>query len=205
MAKRENSFLENFLNVSYSGSEMQFNRIMLLEMIVSIITIGVGIFLASDNIINESLIKILLGSIVLLTSIINFISFKKYRNNRLFIFNIVFSILYLIVSILFITNLFNFSNYLCIYSGLYLLISGIKYGYYAYILNRVNEDSFLITCATAIITIILGGLLVFYTFESFGIFEVIGIIFILHSVLNISISNLLRNRICKFISKVDND
>ena len=46
--------------------------------------------------------------------------------------------------------------------------------------------------------------MIFYPFESFGIIEIVGIFSILFGLLTINTSNLLRNRVEKFMSKLDN-
>ena len=55
-----------------------------------------------------------------------------------------------------------------------------------------------------ILIVSLGFLLIFYPFESFGVIEIIAIFSILIGLLNINTSNLLRNRVEKFMSKLDN-
>lgn len=205
MARRKKSFLEKFFNVDYDREEMKFNRIMLLEMCLSLLFIIIGVLLFASKISSEGIIRVIIGTFVLAEAIICFISFKSNRNNKLFVFNIIFAVLFMIIALLFYTNLFKFLEFIKIYSSLFFIIAGIKYGYNGIILKSVNEETYLITLTSAIIVFALGGISMFFVFNNYSIYQVLGIFTVLYGMINISISNLLRNRICKFMSKVDND
>lgn len=194
-----------FLNNNLRGKNKKFNDIKLYEIVVSIIFIIFGIILLLNKTVSDSFIAIFLGILVILEAIINIYSSVTKDSNNLFKLNIVFGVIYILIAILLFTNFIKFVNYLVIYFGAYLIINGIKEMITSVRLKMVREDSFLLVCVMSIIIISLGFLIIFYPFASFGILETIAIFAILYGILNINISNLLRNRVEKILSKVDNN
>jgi uncharacterized membrane protein HdeD (DUF308 family) len=197
--------VNKFLNTNLEGKEKKFNNIKLIEIVISLIFIVLGIILLINETASDSFISIFLGIIILLEAILNIYSSFMPNSNRIFKINVVFGVLYIIVAVLLFTNLIKFINYISIYYGAYLILSGLKQLINSIRYKLIKEDSWLITLTMAILIISLGALLIFYPFESFGVTEIIAIFSILLGILNINTSNLLRNRVEKFLSKVDND
>lgn len=197
--------ISRFLNSNLSGKNKKYNDIKLLEIIISLVFIIFGIILLLNKIVSDNFIAIFLGVIILLKAALNIYSFVTPNSNSLFRMNIVFGILYLIIAILLFTNFIKFINYIVIYFGAFLIVTGLKSLVNAIRLKLVREESFLIVFVTAVLTIILGGLIIFYPFASFSIIDIISIFSILYGLLNLCSSNLLRNRVDEFLSKVDND
>lgn len=194
-----------FLNNNLSGKNKKYNDVKLLEIIISIVFIIFGIILLLNKTVSDNFIAIFLGIIILLKAALNIYSFVTPNSNSLFKMNIVFGMLYLIISVLLFTNFIKFINYLTIYFGAFLIIAGLKALVNAVRLKLVREESFLIVLVMSILVISLGALIIFYPFASFGALDTIAIFAILYGLLNINTSNLLRNRVDKFLSKVDND
>ena len=113
--------------------------------------------------------------------------------------------MYLIIAVLLFTNLIKFINYIIIYFGAFLIIAGLKNLLTAIWLKLIREESFLIVLVMSVLVIALGGLMIFYPFASFTVLDITAIFAILYGLLNINTSNLLRNRVDQFLSKVDND
>jgi len=197
--------ISRFLNSNLSGKNKKYNDIKLLEIIISLVFIIFGIILLLNKIVSDNFIAIFLGVIILLKAALNIYSFITPNSNSLFRMNIVFGILYLIIAILLFTNFIKFINYIVIYFGAFLIVTGLKSLVNAIRLKLVREESFLIVFVTAVLTIILGGLIIFYPFASFSMIDIISIFSILYGLLNLCSSNLLRNRVDEFLSKVDND
>jgi len=197
--------ISRFLNSNLSGKNKKYNDIKLLEIIISLVFIIFGIILLLNKIVSDNFIAIFLGVIILLKAALNIYSFITPNSNSLFRMNIVFGILYLIIAILLFTNFIKFINYIVIYFGAFLIVTGLKSLVNAIRLKLVREESFLIVFVTAVLTIILGGLIIFYPFASFSMIDIISIFSILYGLLNLCSSNLLRNRVYEFLSKVDND
>ena len=125
-------------------------------------------------------------------------------SNRIFKINILFGIIFIVLAIFLFINPIKFVNYITIYYGAYLIINGIKGFINSIKYKLIKEYSWLIILVMSILTISLGVLMIFYPFESFGIIEIVGIFSILFGLLTINTSNLLRNRVEKFMSKLDN-
>lgn len=200
-----NRVLGRFLNLNLTGKGKKFNEIKLIEIVISIIFIIFGIVSLSNKSMSDNSMAIFLGVLILLKAILNIYSFITPNSNSLFRKNIIFGILYFVIAILFFTNFIKFINYIVIYFGAFLIVAGMKKMATSITLKIVKENSFLIVFMTAILMFALGGLLMFYPFTSFTVIDIISIFAILYGILNISVSNLLRNKVSDFISKVDND
>ena len=200
-----NRVLGRFLNLNLTGKGKKFNEIKLIEIVISVIFIIFGIVSLSNKSMSDNSMAIFLGVLILLKAILNIYSFITPNSNSLFRKNIIFGILYFVIAILFFTNFIKFINYIVIYFGAFLIVAGMKKMATSITLKIVKENSFLIVFMTAILMFALGGLLMFYPFTSFTVIDIISIFAILYGILNISVSNLLRNKVSDFISKVDND
>ena len=196
--------INKFLNNNLDGKEKKYNIIKLVEIILSVLFVIFGIILFSNNILDVKKISIFLGIFVLLYSILNIYSAISSNSNKLFKMNIIFGAIYAFISILLFTNFIKLVNYLPVYFGAFLVIAGIKQLIVSIRLKMVRESSFLLVLVMSILILALGLLLIFYPFESFDIIELTAVFSILYGLLNINTSNLLRNRVKKFLSKVDN-
>ena len=193
-----------FFNNNLDVKERKYNNVKLIEIFLSVIFIIYGIVLFSNNILNTDRIESFLGIIILLYGILDIYSGLGDNSNKIFKLNILFGILYLIIAIMLFTNFIKLVNSLKIYYGVFLIISGIKQLSVSIRLKMVKENSFLLMLVMSILVLSLGGLLVLYPFQSFDIIELVAIFSILFGLLNINASNLLRNRVENFLSKVDN-
>lgn len=176
----------------------------MLEIGLALIFIIFGIILLINKTASDKFIAISLGVIILLESLLNIYSTFMRNSNTMFKTGVVFGIIYLFISVLLFTNFIKFVNYITIYYGVYLIFSGIKQLIDAIRYKIIREGSWLIVLVMGILIVSLGFLLIFYPFESFGVIEIIAIFSILIGLLNINTSNLLRNRVEKFMSKLDN-
>lgn len=199
-----NKVVNKFFNTNLEGEEKKFNNIKLLEIGVALIFIIFGIILLINKTASDKFIAISLGVIILLESLLNIYSTFMRNSNTMFKTGVVFGIIYLFISVLLFTNFIKFVNYITIYYGVYLIFSGIKQLIDAIRYKIIREGSWLIVLVMGILIVSLGFLLIFYPFESFGVIEIIAIFSLLIGLLNINTSNLLRNRVEKFMSKLDN-
>ena len=188
-------FFDSFIGLNLKKREKAFNRVKLLESILAIIFILFGIVLFTKGFDSDKTIGIVLGVILIIDGIINIYSRIMPDSNELYRTNMIFGIINIIIAFLLITNVIRFVNFLQIYYGAYFIINGIKLILLTINLKRLEDKSFLIIGAMAALTLVLGGLLMFYQFQSFTITEVIAIFSILHGVLTINNSYLLRGRV----------
>lgn len=201
-----NKFMSKFLGGKNKKEESKkFCQIQFLEMGIALLFILFGIIVLATKAVAEQFIAIFLGIVILLDAALNIYSFITKKTNRIFMLNIVFGVLYIIMAVLLFSNIFHFLNYIAIYFGIYLALCGIKQCITGIVLKMAQEESFLIILIMGILILALGILVIFYPFESFGIIETISIFALLLGLLNIATANLLKNRADAFISKVDND
>ena len=196
--------INRFLNADLEGEEKKYNNIKLLEILIAIIFINFGIILLLNKTVSDKFISTFLGILILVEAALNIYSAVMSDSNRIFKINILFGIIFILLAIFLFVNPIKFVNYITIYYGTYLIINGIKEFINSIKYKLIKEDSWLIILVMSILTISLGVLMIFYPFESFGIIEIVGIFSILFGLLTINTSNLLRNRVEKFMSKLDN-
>ena len=196
--------INRFLNADLEGEEKKYNNIKLLEILIAIVFIVFGIILILNKTVSDKFISTFLGILILVEAALNSYSAVMSDSNRIFKINILFGIIFILLAIFLFVNPIKFVNYITIYYGTYLIINGIKEFINSIKYKLIKEDSWLIILVMSILTISLGVLMIFYPFESFGIIEIVGIFSILFGLLTINTSNLLRNRVEKFMSKLDN-
>lgn len=196
--------INRFLNADLEGEEKKYNNIKLLEILIAIVFIVFGIILILNKTVSDKFISTFLGILILVEAALNIYSAVMSDSNRIFKINILFGIIFILLAIFLFVNPIKFVNYITIYYGTYLIINGIKEFINSIKYKLIKEDSWLIILVMSILTISLGVLMIFYPFESFGIIEIVGIFSILFGLLTINTSNLLRNRVEKFMSKLDN-
>lgn len=196
--------INRFLNADLEGKEKKYNNIKLLEILIAIVFIVFGIILILNKTVSDKFISTFLGILILVEATLNIYSAVMSDSNKIFKINILFGLIFILIAIFLFVNPIKFVNYITIYYGTYLIINGIKEFINSIKYKLIKEDSWLIILVISILTASLGVLMIFYPFESFGIIEIVGIFSILFGLLTINTSNLLRNRVEKFMSKLDN-
>lgn len=196
--------INRFLNADLEGKEKKYNNIKLLEILIAIVFIVFGIILILNKTVSDKFISTFLGVLILVEATLNIYSAVMSDSNKIFKINILFGLIFILIAIFLFVNPIKFVNYITIYYGTYLIINGIKEFINSVKYKLIKEDSWLIILIMSILTASLGVLMIFYPFESFGIIEIVGIFSILFGLLTINTSNLLRNRVEKFMSKLDN-
>lgn len=196
--------INRFLNADLEGKEKKYNNIKLLEILIAIVFIAFGIILILNKTVSDKFISTFLGILILVEATLNIYSAVMSDSNKIFKTNILFGLIFILIAIFLFVNPIKFVNYITIYYGTYLIINGIKEFINSIKYKLIKEDSWLIILVISILTASLGVLMIFYPFESFGIIEIVGIFSILFGLLTINTSNLLRNRVEKFMSKLDN-
>lgn len=196
--------INRFLNADLEGKEKKYNNIKLLKILIAIFFIVFGIILILNKTVSDKFISTFLGILILVEAALNIYSAVMSDSNKIFKINILFGLMFILIAIFLFVNPIKFVNYITIYYGTYLIINGIKEFVNSIKYKLIKEDSWLIILIMSILTASLGVLMIFYLFESFGIIEIVGIFSILFGLLTINTSNLLRNRVEKFMSKLDN-
>ena len=188
-------FFDSFIGLNLKKREKAFNRVKMFEAIIAILFIIFGIILFARGFGDDKKVGIFLGLLVILDGMVNIYSTVMPDSNEIYKANMIFGIIDIIIAFLLITNVIKFINFLQIYYGVYLLVNGAKLLYVSFNLKKLEDRSYLIISSMAALSIVLGGLLIFYPFQSFTGIEVIAIFAILHGVLTINNAYLLRGRV----------
>ena len=199
------SIIDKFVGKNLRKGEKAFNKIRIYEIILSILFIIVGIVIFLNKMISDKTVANILGILIVLEAIINIYSAIMPSSNPLYKPNLLFGILYIIVSVFMFTNIIKFINYLPIYYGAYIIINGLKALLLSINLLRIREESFLVILVMSLLLVAVGNLLLFYPFGSFSSLELVAVFSILIGIINASYSNLLKKRVKKIISKVDSE
>lgn len=185
---------KRFFKANLNDTQKAFYKIKLYEMILALVFILFGSILLINKVVSEKTIAISLGLLVLIDGAINIYSNFMPNNDGEYKKEFIFGILYCIVSILLFINIMKFVNYIQIYYSTYLVLFGINQLITAIRLKMINDKSFLLILFMAILMVALGGLLLFYPYVSFTIYELYAIFSILFGLLRLNTCNLLKNR-----------
>ena len=188
-------FFDSFIGLNLRKRERAFNRVQLLESILAAIFIIFGIILFTKGFDSDKTVGVILGILVIVDGIINIYSTVMPDSNELYKANTIFGVIDIIVAFFLITNVIKFVNFLQIYYGVYLFVNGLRTLLLAFNLRKLADRSYLIISAMAALILVLGGLIVFYPFQSFTGIEVIAIFSILYGILTINNAYLLKGRV----------
>lgn len=188
-------FFDSFIGLNLKKREKAFNRVKLLESILAVILIIFSIILFTKGFASDKTIGVILGVIVIADGLINIYSTIMPDSNEIYKHNMKFGIIDIIIAFFLMTNVIKFVNFLQIYYGIYLIINGIKALLLSYNLKQLADKSFLIISAMAALILVLGGLMIFYPFQSFTAVEVVAIFSILYGILTINNAYLLKSRV----------
>ena len=185
---------KKFFSPNLNDEQKAFYKIKMYQMILSLVFVLFGAIVLINKVVSENIIIFSLSALIIASGIINIYSNFMKNNGGLYKKDFIFGILYCIVALLLITNIIKFINYIQIYYAIYLVLAGISELIDAIKLKMIGDKSFLLVLLMSILVIALGGLLLFYPYVSFTIYELFAIFAILYGLLNLNASNLLRNR-----------
>jgi len=171
-----------------------FNKITLIELIISgcYIILGLIFFLAPN--ISNILVSVLTGLFLISNGVSSIFSYFKRGSILLFNNNLFYGIALVIIGIL---ALF-LGHILSIILGIYLIIVSIQKLNYGILLKKFNEPSWLITASTGVLYLVIAVISFFSNSET--IIEVTGIILLGVGLINFVDTLLLRKRSEFFIA-----
>jgi uncharacterized membrane protein HdeD (DUF308 family) len=165
-----------------------FNKVTIMDLIMSIIYVIVGIIFIIVSKINTTVLAIIMGLLLVANAIISIYSFIKNKDISLFKNNLIFGFILFVVGLLTIF----IRGYLAIVIGIYLIVVGIQKVNYGLILKQFNESSWLITLVMGIILVAIAGLTIFTNISN--IVRVSSIYLIGYGIINFTSTILLRKR-----------
>lgn len=169
----------------------------LLNVIFSI----AGLFLIIKPGLSVELISVMVGLIIIMSSLISIIKFISDSTKKKFYkYEIILGILGLVLGILIVFNPLKIFNIFIMGLGIWLIIKGLLKLWYGMYLKKFKEEIWSLTLAIGIISTILGITLIINPFSGVMVFTtVLGIFIISNSVLEIISSLLFRKRIQELI------
>jgi uncharacterized membrane protein HdeD (DUF308 family) len=172
------------------------NFITFMAIIVDVLFVVLGIFLVADPELSTKVSGMLIGLVLIVSGIYEIIQFiLNIDTTFIFTFKLVYGILSIIMGALIISDPFSVANFLTIMVGIWLLISaGIK-GTIALQLKYFKEETWLFNLVIAILTIVLGLLLLINPFNGYIILSTYaGIMLVVYAGMDIVEQFLFRKR-----------
>ncbi len=169
-----------------------YNRLTMMEMLISLIWMVLGILLVSNETLSNQAFSILLGIICITSGLISLYMFFKRGSIVLYNFNIFYGFLMILIGILSITV----GKSLQIFLGIYIIFLALQKLTYALFLRKFGETSWLLTLIVGILYLVMGIVSMF----SEKIIAVSGIVLIGYGLINLVNVLLLRRRAKYYIA-----
>lgn len=183
--------------------DKRLNVMTLGAIVLDLIFIVLGIFFATDPEITTTVANILIAIVLMVSGIYALIKFIMNMNeNIVFTFELIYGILSFVAGIVIMTNPLSLTGLITIFVGIWFIISGAIKASVAIRFKRFKEDSWLINLTIAILTIIIGILLLVNPFRGALVLSTyVGIMLIIYASMDIVEKILLRKR-AKNIEKI---
>ncbi len=179
----------------------EFNKLLLVQMICSLIFIVYGIFGIYSTLTTKSL-AIIFGILLILNSVFEFISYYNKKRYFLYQFSNIMGISYILIGLFAIFYPKVKLEYLGIASGLFLIVNSVnKYMIYTK-LKTAKEECAHIYLLSALVIAFMGIINILNPFSTMAITTSTSILLIVYSVLNISNLVLIKNRSKKLLKSV---
>ena len=171
-----------------------FNRLTIIELIISCLFIIFGIIFFSNPSMSNLVVSIITGILLISNGVSSIYTYLTRGTIVLYNNNLIYGIILIIVGII---SMF-VGKFLSIFLGIYLLIIGIQRINYGIFFKKYNESSWIITLVVGILFIII-ALISFFT-SSDNIVSVVGICTIGFGLMKFINILLLRKRSKYFIA-----
>ena len=172
-------------------------RLTLGNILIAVIFFLFGILLIEKPGLSIDLISILLGIVVILTSLMSIVKFisdsTKIHYYRVELF---FGIIGILLGCLIIFNPFSWFNFFIIGFGIFMIIEGLLDLKYALFFKKNKEEIWPLNIGIAVVSILLGIILILNPFSGVMMFtKALGIFIMANAVLNIIANMLFYKRI----------
>lgn len=165
-----------------------FNKITIIDLIISTIYILLGIIFYFVPSISNTLVSIITGLFLIANGVSSILAYFKRGNIILFNNNLLYGIGIILVGIL---ALF-LGKVLSIVLGIYLIVVSIQKINYGIILKKFNESSWLITLSIGVLFLVM-SLITFFT-SGDAVIQVTGVVLLGYGFINFVNTLLLRRR-----------
>lgn len=179
--------------------ENEFNKIILIEMIYSVLYGLFGLFIFLKSEITNKTVGLFVGTFFLIYGFILIFSFLNKNKISIFHFNFVLGILSIILGIFIMFNPLSILNILNISLGIGLFIEGINKTITFLYLRKIDKRSSMVFFASCLLFLFLGVIIILNPFRTIVITKTIGIFIILYNLLNLNDLVLLKRKGQKFL------
>lgn len=174
--------------------EQSWNKILLTEIIYSVLYAILGLIIYLKPEITNNVIGLMIGTFLLIYGFFALFTFIERSKIKLFHWNFIFGILSILLGIFIMFNPLSILHFLNITVGIWLVVEGINKAVYYLFMKKIGEESRKIILASAMLLFILGVLLVLNPFKTIIISKTVGVFIILFNVVNINDLILLKRR-----------
>lgn len=171
-----------------------YNRMMLYNIIISAISIIVGIVLLFISNMSNKLLGGIMGVVLLLAGLNSIYKYFHRDGAKLYSLSLVFGIIYVIIGVVLIVYPYKVREFVSISLALYIIVDAASKLNYSYWLKKGNEDGWLVILASGILLLIIGILIIFNPFVNLTIIKLVGAFLIIGGVLDLNDTVLFKRR-----------
>lgn len=168
-----------------NSSRNVFKRMNTYTIVVSIITMIIGLILLFLPEQSAKLIGVLAGIMVLCTGITSLYKYFKRDGAKIFSLNLTFGVVFCIIGALLIIYPYTVSQFVTICLGLAIVVNGATKINNAIWLKRGNEKAWLNTLASGVLLLVIGLLVLFNPFANLTLTSLVGAFLLICGVLDL--------------------
>ena len=178
-----------------------FNALTLGAIALDILIFILGAYFIAKPTTSANIIGYVFGILLIIVGIYNIIKFiVNMGTNKFFLIEIISGILTIIAGIFMVYNPFSLANITTIGVGIWLIISATIKGAIALQFKKFNEETWMLSLIIAVITLILGILIIVNPFESYIVLAVyVGVMVCVYAAMDIVQQILFRKRVKEIV------
>lgn len=182
-----------------STTTEDLKKMYITSMLVSIMIAVVGVVLYVLTDIPERMIGLSVGLASIVTSFVVAYKYFKRDGARLYKYNLIFAILFLILGIVAALDIFKVASFITICLGIYILLLGSLKVSYGVWFKVADDSSWFITSFMGVMLALIGLILIINPFESLTLSQTVGVFLLIASVLDITDTFMLLKRADKVL------
>lgn len=172
----------------------RFRKLMTTSLASSILLLIVGLVMFFIPGLTNKIIGIVIGVMMLVSGSNMVYKYMKRDGAKLYSFNMIFGIILFALGLIVTLVPFSVSSFVTVCLGLYLIVIGANKITYGVWFKIGNDPSWLITVVIGGMLILFGILVIVNPFSMLTITKLVGVFFIISSILDITDTILLRKR-----------
>lgn len=176
--------------------DKRLNLITIGAISLDVIIVILGFFLMSNPELTTQVSGILFGLLLMVSGLYAIMKYiTNMHSNIVFTLELIYGIISVLFGILIMANPLGFANLITIFIGLWFIVSGVIKGAIAIRFKKYREETWLFNLVIAILTLLIGILLVVNPFNGVMVLTTyVGIMFIIYAGMDIVNQLLFRKR-----------